>query len=545
MKIESFIIRNFRSIKDLQLRNLDAINVFFGKNNVGKSNILRALHLAFYCLRSSEIYLPETMFFSRNIYRPIEIEMDLDLYKGFREPEGISNALKDAIENISSVPDIKNETSDELANELDQFVEMSYSFTPLRKVHLKVRLGYSEETSDIGILIEAPEVNHTFDYEAYRTTYSKLEKLVTRKRFFEIEQAFKSISIELSRVGIDMDEVDPFFRRPRRYKIESDDIDMMLARLQRYVSKIDDLDKREYSMVLLDRYREKLKQPKSEIVESFSKVFDIVKDYFQTISESFILIPNKEYFLRGPFNERDGERIQIFNMDNFLDRLLSFIESPNTIGRGLVRKFYSVFNESYSDLGRLESITKLRDEVFAIFGTNLTSLPIADQGLGIQDLFLYLANMILFDPAIVAIEEPEGGLSMENQIRLRNIINDIYLEDDKQIFISSHSEEFETKNSYIIEMGSEGTKEIGRVEKKDEYEEKIDKILISKKLEAEKTQLEAILRNVSEKQMTLDILNYINNLGDEEEINPQEIAEKLGYKTEKVQKILTQVARKK
>lgn len=45
MKIESFHIQGFKSIADLKVDGLSDINIFFGLNDVGKSNILQALAL--------------------------------------------------------------------------------------------------------------------------------------------------------------------------------------------------------------------------------------------------------------------------------------------------------------------------------------------------------------------------------------------------------------------------------------------------------------------------------------------------------------------
>lgn len=45
MRIESFRIRGFKSIADLEVNDLSDINVFFGLNDVGKSNIFQALEL--------------------------------------------------------------------------------------------------------------------------------------------------------------------------------------------------------------------------------------------------------------------------------------------------------------------------------------------------------------------------------------------------------------------------------------------------------------------------------------------------------------------
>ncbi len=53
MKIESIHIKGFKSIKDLKIEGLSDINVFFGQNNVGKSNILEALRLWYFVVSNS------------------------------------------------------------------------------------------------------------------------------------------------------------------------------------------------------------------------------------------------------------------------------------------------------------------------------------------------------------------------------------------------------------------------------------------------------------------------------------------------------------
>ena len=47
MKIKSIYIKNYKSIKEARIENLGDFNVFIGKNNRGKSNILKALDLFF------------------------------------------------------------------------------------------------------------------------------------------------------------------------------------------------------------------------------------------------------------------------------------------------------------------------------------------------------------------------------------------------------------------------------------------------------------------------------------------------------------------
>jgi hypothetical protein len=50
MKIESFRIQGFKNIKDVTVEGLSGINIFFGLNDVGKSNLFEALDLWFWLL---------------------------------------------------------------------------------------------------------------------------------------------------------------------------------------------------------------------------------------------------------------------------------------------------------------------------------------------------------------------------------------------------------------------------------------------------------------------------------------------------------------
>lgn len=547
MKIESFTIENYRSIKKLKIDNLNPINVFFGKNNVGKSNILRALHLAFYCLKDDKIFLPDTMFFNRNIYRPIEIMLDLSLEEDFSNAEKVNNGLRDGTDGITSLVAAEEEMFGRRMKIVQQFIEESTSFRPLGRLRLQMRLSYNEETTDVSVLVKGLESDYEFDYGKYRTSYRTLDASIKRGIRDERERIWEPLMSGLSRLGIDMDEISPYFRRFRISPPDSEDAEMMMSRLRRYINTMKDPKRREEALSLMEKSIEIPTKPRGEVIEPFSTTFNVVKQYFDKISDNFVLIPNKEYFSRAPLvmKEANREQIEIFSVDEFMQRLLALIESPNKRERELIQEFYGIYNKSYSELGKLETITKMRDEIFIIFGTSITSLPVKEQGLGVQDLFLYLAHMVLFDSAIIAIEEPEGGLSTENQRLLHNIIEDVYSGSDKQIFLSSHSEEFETLNSYIIEIGTDGTKEISRMEKGNEYEKKIDEVLIKKKLAEEKEHYEALLKEVTERQMALDILNYINKLGDEEKIDAQKISNELGYKKGKVQEVLKEITKEK
>ena len=518
--------------------------MFFGKNNVGKSNILRGLHLAFYCLKSDEIFLPDTMFYNRNIYKPIEITVDLILGEDFFDTEKVNNALTDGIEDIPSVITAEEEIFRDSQKKVEEFIKMSGLFKPLNKFRLKMDLNYNEETSDIRVSIEDLESNYLFDYGEYKILYEKLENLINEEITRIKKGIVKSLSDELSTLGIDVEMYAP----PISHIGADEWVHIFIKRyLPRMINELKDPERKNEVLSLVRGIEERLHYQKvGRPLEPFSKTFNTIKEYFDKISDNFILIPNKEYFQKRPLvkKEQNGKQIEIFDVNRFMDKLASLIESPGKKERELIQKFNSIWSTSYGDFGELE-IRKFREEVFAIFDTGFNALPIENQGLGIQDLFLYLTHMVFFDSAIIAIEEPEGGLSTENQKTLHNITKDVYSRGNKQIFISSHSKEFETPNSYIIEMGKEGTKEISRREKEEEYEEKIEGVLINRKLEKEKEQYEALLREVTEREITLDILSYISKLGDEEKVDAQKISNELGYKKEKVEEVLSEILRRR
>lgn len=77
MKFKSIIIKNFRSFEEIQIK-LDNKNVFFGLNDVGKTNFLYALR--FVLDKNIRRYeLTETDFFNRNTNKPIEIILEIDI----------------------------------------------------------------------------------------------------------------------------------------------------------------------------------------------------------------------------------------------------------------------------------------------------------------------------------------------------------------------------------------------------------------------------------------------------------------------------------
>jgi len=74
MKIKSLQIKNFRSLKDIEI-NPEKILALVGRNNTGKSNVLRALELFF---EDSTKLLNDESFFNHDITNPIRITITFE-----------------------------------------------------------------------------------------------------------------------------------------------------------------------------------------------------------------------------------------------------------------------------------------------------------------------------------------------------------------------------------------------------------------------------------------------------------------------------------
>lgn len=91
MKIESIHIKGFKSIKDLKIEGLSDINVFFGQNNVGKSNLFEAIAICHRLLADesrtevTNLISEFGQIFALNGKGTIEIEINVRLDKAEQE----------------------------------------------------------------------------------------------------------------------------------------------------------------------------------------------------------------------------------------------------------------------------------------------------------------------------------------------------------------------------------------------------------------------------------------------------------------------------
>lgn len=77
MRFRNLSIKNFRNFEDINI-DLSNQNIFFGLNDVGKTNLLYALRYVF-DKDIRKYYLIDSDFYNKNIDKPIEIILTLDI----------------------------------------------------------------------------------------------------------------------------------------------------------------------------------------------------------------------------------------------------------------------------------------------------------------------------------------------------------------------------------------------------------------------------------------------------------------------------------
>lgn len=95
MDFKSITVRNFRSFENISIEVTNK-NVFFGLNDVGKTNLLTALRFVFDRNVRKNDFL-DSDYFEKNVERPIEIEICIDISKNDDNTEKIRPYIKGAI----------------------------------------------------------------------------------------------------------------------------------------------------------------------------------------------------------------------------------------------------------------------------------------------------------------------------------------------------------------------------------------------------------------------------------------------------------------
>lgn len=226
MEILNLHIKNFKSLKDIKIERLENLNIFIGKNNSGKSNILKAIELFFDELwYLSENGSPSIKGINRNLWFNMDTTNPIELYLTIKLNESESRELEDSSKDgrptkirfsmkvFEIEPDTKNMTysvdysvlefvskypylsnKNEERNKIINLIKNKFYFIPADR-------GLTDETYT-GIEESA------FNGKKIKNSLAILKNsldIIERKKFFRIQEIIKEIGSDFGVLDSSLD----------------------------------------------------------------------------------------------------------------------------------------------------------------------------------------------------------------------------------------------------------------------------------------------------------------------------------------------------
>lgn len=201
-------------------------------------------------------------------------------------------------------------------------------------------------------------------------------------------------------------------------------------------------------------------------------------------SQNYVLREHQALHLGGPLTQS----IRISDSDeDFADRLFeaekSRIPGDRDRWRALVKAL-----EVYAPEIQGARLTTVKDDdtpglAFEDSSPPHDLAPLEEQGQGIQAVVRVLGEIFLTDADIIALEEPESYLSLSGQLRLREVLERVARDYNKQIFLTSHSFAFDCGEAFWrVTRDDQGFTRVERAKRETpipeaEWSEKLEKTM--------------------------------------------------------------------
>lgn len=454
MKIYSISIKKFRSIDSAELKPINGFNVFIGKNNSGKSNMLSAINAFFECITDDNIVTlnpaigQEIDFFEKNLNNSIQISIVFLLALAERDA-----LIRDI---VVEAPQLKNAV-DGLDPTLKLLVTVNIMAPPDNFGFVsQISLIHTDNDSGLGSRhAESPKVLFQVNDDAAKELFQKLSQA--------------HVSIETAEV---MSDILPNVRQVYSLKGEEAPRNMPF----RYL--LDSFSKRGSGKLNASHMREleKIFEQASD-AEEFHRA---VRSYITQLTEAVSILQDEP--LRNKVITFAGEQSAI---PNYVRNLLAQIASckvlylrerrkqigPDEAGkllslkvtRGGPQVLLNIQETVISLLGvqidAFESETRGRVEPLNVRRRNEPNAEmdvdnfLADvNGSGIREALRIVLDYEFERPSILLIEEPEIYLHPSLETSMMRYLKRISI--DCQVFISTHSTNFldtgEMKNVYLV-----------------------------------------------------------------------------------------------
>lgn len=142
-------------------------------------------------------------------------------------------------------------------------------------------------------------------------------------------------------------------------------------------------------------------------------------------------------------------------------------------------KINECIQELFQDFTQTKTYKHLKgNEIY--LQNNKINLPLSYNGSGIEQIFMILFHIYSDNNKIIAIEEPESHLDVWGQKRLFDFLKKIAIEENKQFFITTHSNTFidhpESKNIYLVKKSEKNETEVSKINNEEERYEILDEL---------------------------------------------------------------------
>ncbi len=378
MKITDIHIKNFKSLKNIELNNLSTINLLIGKNNSGKSNVLQALNV-FFNRVDNEGWLGD-----RNLIKKINGISDKDLWFNSDNREAIEIQVNFKVE----ISEFKNELADIYIGSLES-----------EEITIKIKLAYDQSTNQTIFIVDFLKWGpYTFVEPFDLSTTNAPQNRINNKVMDGSELPTDPIGAEIN---------------PNSFACK------ILERINRH----------------------------------------------------FWLIPAKRQIVKEKLST--GKISPPLNGENIQSLIQQLKNSPNPILRKKYTKFKEVINSLPFTSGVMESVTRGEDTEIN-FDKEDISFSIFSQGTGIQEMLIFVTNLLLADNLFLAIEEPENHLHPEGQ---RFFLDFCSQQNNRnQLFFTTHTSNFidfldYDEGSIFLTKLKDGETTIRGIEKKEEFKD--------------------------------------------------------------------------
>ncbi|ANV74330.1 hypothetical protein BCM43_28165 (plasmid) [Bacillus thuringiensis] len=420
VKLKSLYIQNFRNIKTTFLENMNDVNLFIGKNNIGKSNYLRAIRCFLEAIESQSLYT-----------------------KGILDKEDIMNDTGAKELALIGVLEVSDQYYIAWVGCTQQKKEI-YTYHLIMKISDKEYRGFRKLM-----------IHYKREMEAYnKLVETFLDKIDRVKYFNATSEQYKKDHEYVSSLTMDL-KIEETINAHKYIEdnlnlsdsamllLKTNDIDMqniqadILLKLKRDINLYD-----KYIQDLIKEVKEIEKVIKNtwEINLGESEVYSI-RFQNENIKIGQAIINNNKIIFQPEKKEEvtleDAHRL--FSLKNRKEHFDAWMNFRNMCKKLLgieIDVFFNQENQPVIDVG-----------------DNLINL----NGTGIREIFRIILDIELQGPEIILIEEPEIHLHFELQQRLSEYLQ--LKAKHAQVFITSHStafvEETYDKSVYLIKRKEE------------------------------------------------------------------------------------------